>query len=260
MLTMNPPGVSTNNYDHTLLIGLTAVTNVVNNTPTVSIVPQSFGSQAKALTTGLFGPAQQPILVNGTNYHPPQYITVVQDDPAVPGSKVQMFVIQVGGGPYLGSLAVIPGNNAFDQRLTLRHTDDFGGNPEGARFEWYYFPGDTDPSQSPGFPILNPDGSVQNPNGWFQYPVPDVSGATGGAGANDLTLGLGGESGLLTMSDNWFISRYAGYTVDGNTNWSGWVGAAGGGEAQFAPGWIQPGAGGAESFCGALHQLSHRAD
>jgi len=40
------------------------------------------------------------------------------------------------------------------------------------------------------------------------------------------------------MSDNWFISRYAGYTVDGNTNWSGWVGAAGGGEAQFAPGWI----------------------
>ena len=46
------------------------------------------------------------------------------------------------------------------------------------------------------------------------------------------------ESGLLVMSDNWFISRYAGYNIDGNTNWSGWVGAAGGGGAQFRPGWI----------------------
>ena len=99
MLSLNPPGVSTNNYDtNDLLIGLTAVTNASNGV--VSIVPENFGANPKALTTGLFGvPPQQPILINGTNYYPPEYVTVVAGRSRLPGSVVQMFVIQVSGGP-----------------------------------------------------------------------------------------------------------------------------------------------------------------
>ncbi len=251
MLVLNPPGVSTNNYDtNDLLIGLTAQTNVVLVTNkilqvtivtpsnSVSIVPQSFGSNPKALTTGIYGvPPPQPILINGTNYYPPQFVTVVQDDPAVPGSVVQMYVIQVSGGPAAnGSLAVLPGNNAFDQRLTLRHTTDFGGDADPFQFQWYY-QGATSGSAPTNMPILDTNGNVIDGNGWFLYSVAPVSSDAENFGANGITLGEGGESGLLIMSDNWFISRYAGYNIDGSTNWSGWIGQPGGGP-EFAQGWI----------------------
>jgi probable HAF family extracellular repeat protein len=233
-LTVKPPGVSTNNFDDALLVGLTAMTN---SDQSISLVPDTFGNQPKALTTGLFGaPSAQANPPGSTNF-PPRYITVVQDDPTTPGSSVQMYVIQVDGGPYLGYLAVMPGDNAFDQRLTFRYTDDFGGDPGQLQFQWYYFPG-ANGGVSPPLPTINPDGSIKNANGWLVYTVPDVVTQTNGLGANYVTLGLGGESGLLTMSDNWFVSRYIGYGIDGQTNWSGWVGEPGGGAGQFAQGWI----------------------
>jgi probable HAF family extracellular repeat protein len=244
MLTLNPPGVSTNNFDKTLLIGLVAQTNVTyvtnHNTVTsnvsISIVPQTFGGQPKGLTTGLFGvPPPQAIPPGSTNY-PPEYVTVVEDDPAIPGSVVQMYVIQVSGGPAVGSLGVLPGDNAFDQRLTMRHSGDFGGDPDPFTFEWYYYPGDNG-GVSPPPPLLDTNGNVISLNGWLLYQPPDVLTDTNGLGANDITLGEGGQSGLLVMSDNWFISRYMGYNIDGSTNWSGWIGQPGGG-AQFAEGWI----------------------
>jgi probable HAF family extracellular repeat protein len=233
MLTLNPPGVNPNLYDDAVLIGLTAVTNADGS---ISIVPQTFGSGQKALTTGLFGVPPATIPGGFTNY-PPRYVTVVQDDPTTPGSTVQMYVIQVDNGPFLGALAPMPGDNVFDQRLTLRYTADLGGDPNPLQFEWYYYPGDNG-GVSPPLPTLNADGSVQNYNGWLSYMVPDVLTETQGRGANDITLGLGGESGLLTMSDNWFVSRYRGYGIDGATNWSGWVGQPGGGAGQLVVGWV----------------------
>ena len=252
MLTLNPPGVNTNlpfvnanSFDtNDLLIGLTAETNfvyttnnrVVTVTSNVVIVPQNFGSNPKALTTGLFGvPPPQPDPPGSTNY-PPEYITVVQDDTNVPGSEVVMYVIQVSGGPSLGNVAVLPGENAFDQRLTLRLTDDFGGCPDPFLFEWYYFAGDNG-GVSPAFPGVDTNGAITNLGFWQLYRPPNVLTDTNGLGANDITLGEGGQSGLLVMSDNWFISRYTGYNIDGSTNWSGWIGAPGSG-AQFAEGWI----------------------
>ncbi|MEY2788478.1 MAG: hypothetical protein RLZZ34_1621, partial [Verrucomicrobiota bacterium] len=56
-------------------------------------------------------------------------------------------------------------------------------------------------------------------NGWIKY----TPGS--GMGKNMITLGENGESGLLVMSDNWFIARYRGYNVGNNRNvWSPWIG------------------------------------
>jgi probable HAF family extracellular repeat protein len=231
-LTLNPPGISLTQFDKALLIGLTLATNGTN----VAIVPQTFGAGGKALTAGLFGvPPVQPYPPGSTNY-PPRFVTVVQDDPTVPGSVVQMAVIRIDNGPFAGYLAVLPGDNVFDPRLTLHHSADFGGDPGQLQFEWYYH------EDSPGFdptalPVVNPDGTIdpQNLKGWHFYTAQD---RPDGVGANYVTIGEGGESGLLTMSDNWFISRYEGYNIRGQTNWSAWVGQPGGGRAQFAQGWV----------------------
>jgi probable HAF family extracellular repeat protein len=242
MLTLNPPGVSSNNYDHTFLVGLMAVTNASNGV--VSIVPENLGGNPKALTTALTGvPPPQPIATNNTIpptiTYAPEYVTVVQDDPAVPGSVVQVFVIQITNGLASGSLAVLPGNNPFDQRLTLRHANDFGGNPDALQFQWYFFTGDNnglDPlSTSP--PVLDDFGNVLYGNGWQNFPVAADSPDITNQGANTVTLGEGGQSGLLVIGDSYWISRYQGYNIDGTTNWSGWLGQEGGGSL-FAEGWI----------------------
>jgi hypothetical protein len=47
---------------------------------------------------------------------------------------------------------------------------------------------------------------------------------------------------LLTLADNWFICRYRGYNVNGNTNWSDWLGDPAGlgtARAQLVEGWIK---------------------
>lgn len=232
-LTQHPLGISANNFDDALLIGLTLGTNVDHS---LALVPEVFGSQQKALTAGLPGVPSATIPAGFTNY-PPRYVTVVQDDPTTPGSTVQMYVIQIDNGPYMGALAPMPGDNVFDQRLTLRYTADLGGDPDPLQFEWLYFPG-ANGGVSPPLPTVDANGNINNYNGWIRYTVPDVSGASQGVGANDITLGLGGESGLLTMSDNWFISRYKGYAIDGLTNWSDWIGQPGGGAGQLAVGWV----------------------
>ena len=231
-LTLNPPGTSSNHFDKALLIGLTLATNGTN----LVIVPQTFGPEAKALTAGLFNvPPVQPLPPGSTNF-PPRFVTVVEDSPTIPGSVVQMAVIRIDNGPFPGYLAVLPGDNVFDPRLTLHHSADFGGDPGQLQFEWYYH------EDSVGFaptvlPVADPDGTIepQNLNGWHVYTAQDQP---NGFGVNYVTIGEGGESGLLTMSDNWFISRYRGYNIRGQTNWSSWIGQPGGGRAQFVQGWV----------------------
>ena len=39
--------------------------------------------------------------------------------------------------PYRGNVLVIKSDNLFDEKLTLRHTGDFGGRPDNYEFEWW---------------------------------------------------------------------------------------------------------------------------
>ena len=169
---------------------------------------------------------------------PPRFITLAENnDPTLPGLPVGLHVIRVDDGPYSGDVKILPGDNVFDERVTMRHSSDFGGAPEQVQFEWYYKPdsAEFDPTL---LPSVNPlTGTITDARGWLTYPVT-------GAGINDITIGEGRESSLLTLGDNWFICRYRGYAVGLRpaTLWSDWLGdPAGLGEprAALVEGWIK---------------------
>ncbi len=172
---------------------------------------------------------------------PPRYLTVAENnDPNLPGLPVALHIIQVDDGPYRGDIKVLPSDNVFDERLTLRHSGDFGGAPELVNFEWYYKPDSADFNPEE-LPVVDPvTGTLTDPRGWIKYPTDPAD----GKGVNDITIGEGGESGLLTMSDNWFICRYRGYAIDLKpaTAWSDWIGDPAGvskPRAALAEGWIK---------------------
>ncbi|MCX6906261.1 MAG: LamG domain-containing protein, partial [Verrucomicrobia bacterium] len=177
---------------------------------------------------------------------PPRYVTLAfnNDAPSVAaGLPITLQVIRIDDGPYLGDIKVLPGDNVFDERLTLRHSSDFGGDPGPLIFEWYYQPIGEDFNPE-ALPEVDASGSIKPgfEHGWIPYtkftPVD-------GHGVNYITTGEGSESGLVTISDNAFICRYKGYAVnlrDANT-WSGWVGDPSGTpvapRAVLAEGWVK---------------------
>jgi hypothetical protein len=103
---------------------------------------------------------------------------------------VSIEVIKVESDLEQGSIAVINPACVFEEKLTLRHTSDFGGHPEDFVFEWLTQP-DTDGTR-PASPDLDPQS-------WL--PVP-INGATD---RNELIIE---GPGLLTLTDNWFVVRY----------------------------------------------------
>jgi probable HAF family extracellular repeat protein len=175
---------------------------------------------------------------------PPRYVTIAENnDPNLGGLPVGLNVIRVDDGPFLGDLKILPGDNVFDERITLRHSSDFGGDPDPMTFQWYYKPisADFDPTD---LPIVT-DPTAPDPSdmrGWLAYTNLKP---TSGSGVNDLTIGEGAESGLITLSDNAFICRYRGYAVNlgSRAAWSGWVGDPTGTPEQpraaLAEGWVK---------------------
>ncbi len=56
------------------------------------------------------------------------------------GNPVSLHVFKVAAPLYRGELKVINSANPLDEKLTLQHTGDFAGHPEGYDFEWRYSP------------------------------------------------------------------------------------------------------------------------
>jgi hypothetical protein len=223
-LTRNPNRIDRNldNLpDQALLIGLTAPNLNTNlNLRTGPLQPESWVT-FKALTRAR---DRQRLRHHREN-----------DDMALSGLPVTLHVLRVEDGPFRGDIKVIKPDNVFDEKLTLRHSADFGGEPQRFEFEWYYHP-DTSGFDSTDLPIVGGNGNISDLRGWTKYPGLPV----GVNGFNDITIGDGGQASLLTLSDNWFVCRYRGYAVNGQTNvWSEWVGVIGGGQAQLAEGWIK---------------------
>ncbi|MCB1559606.1 MAG: hypothetical protein KDI75_00650, partial [Xanthomonadales bacterium] len=85
------------------------------------------------------------------------YMTIAfNNDPTLNPLPVSLEVIWVGClvsppppetatliKPYQGQINVLAPENIFDEQLVLRHSGDFGGNPDALEFEWYFHP-DTD--------------------------------------------------------------------------------------------------------------------
>ncbi|MBX3745560.1 MAG: hypothetical protein KF833_09655 [Verrucomicrobiae bacterium] len=174
-----------------------------------------------------------------------RYVVVAENnDPSLAGLPVGLHVLRVDDALARGALALIQPDNVLDERVTLRHTADFAGQPESFVFEWFY------QFDAQGFdptivPAGDSSGSLTNLNSWVPYPAT-------GAGINDITLGTGGESSLLSLSDTWWVMRYGVATAAGQTNWSGWVGDPAGSaaapRAMLVPGWIKRVLGGINLF------------
>lgn len=161
------------------------------------------------------------------------FVTLVfNNDPELGSLPVSMQVIRVDCTPsaYQGEIKVIESDNVFDEKLTLRHSGDFGGMPEKYQFEWYYHPDMDRLSPSPP-----PSPETFELWGWLPFNVTDPY------GANDITIR---GASLQTLSDNWFYVRYKGYPVCNNTTVpTPWAGAPGATplnpSAQLAEGWIK---------------------
>ena len=132
--------------------------------------------------------------------------------------------------PYQGQLQVIAPENIFDEQIVLRHSGDFGGNPDALEFEWFFHP---DEDGTPPMPL--PEPSNGQLNGWIKYPVDEP------LGANEITIAV---ANIQTLSDNWYVARYRGLPAcDNATEWSLWAGQPGATpineRAQLAEGWVK---------------------
>ncbi|MBX3743930.1 MAG: hypothetical protein KF833_01345 [Verrucomicrobiae bacterium] len=142
-----------------------------------------------------------------------------------PADPVSLAVIRVTCPLYRGEIKVIPSDNPFEEKLTLRHSGDFAGRSGEHVFEWRTLP------PVDGLP------STQPPSQWALF-VPQPA---SGQGAVDITLQ---GPGLLTLSDNYFICRYRRTSAGGpcGGEWSDWT------DPMLAEGWIKRVLGGINPF------------
>ncbi|MCI5224186.1 MAG: hypothetical protein D3924_16325, partial [Candidatus Electrothrix sp. AR4] len=196
------------------------------------LMPQKIVGEKMALTAGMAQDTGWVVLAEN-------------NDASLGASPVQLHVIRVGQGPYRGEIKVINSDNTFDEKLTLRHTGDFAGEPENVYFKWYYLPDQN------GIPPLFPEDEAELAGqGWIPLDK--------GEGWGKLDITIEGAN-KMTLSDNWVIARYYhGYaypqlepvdasalsTPDGTPpdymdDWSGWAGGPGNQTAQLAEGWIK---------------------
>ena len=163
------------------------------------------------------------------------FVTLVENDhESLGAASVSLHVIRVGPEVYPGELKVIESTNVFDEKLTLRHSSDFGGEPENFYMEWYYRP-DED-GVSPPLPIGD------DVAGWLFL--------GSGVGMSEYTIE---GADIRTLSDNWIAMRYNYRKVfpepalDDDIDppprdepyWSPWAGAPGNMQAMLAEGWLK---------------------
>ena len=172
------------------------------------------GSAGQAVPATQFGPGlallPNAAFVDVNSNLRDGYVTLVEnDDVSMGAAPVTLRIICIQKQPmFRGAIKTINPANPFDEKLTLRHSGDFGANGDSLRFEWYYRPDD-------GQTVAPPD---QNPAAWSLFA--DTSGRSG-LGMAEIKLGGGGE---ITLADNRFFVRWR---HDNNpTNWSQWAGAA----------------------------------
>jgi hypothetical protein len=180
------------------------------------------------------------------------YLTLAfNNDPSLSPLPVSVNVIRVGCPPYRGELKVIESDNVFDEQLTLRHSGDFGAEPEKFWFEWRRTtdPADKlDPSREclPDDDPLDCDPRVP----WTAVPVP-----LSGQGRSDLTIES--DDPAVLLADQYYFVNYRAYNgIDGPEDWAYqiceaehpippelWAGAPGSTEenphAMLGEGWVK---------------------
>lgn len=126
------------------------------------------------------------------------YVTVAENDDAALGLPVTMHIVKVAKkNRYRGAIRLVEGDNALSEKVTLRHTADFGANTDSVQFQWFYRPED---GRSAAVPYAGGSGSI---GAWQLFP--DLTGK--GPEANGYQIDINGQ-GKYILPDLWFVTRY----------------------------------------------------
>ena len=143
---------------------------------------------------------------------------------------VSLHIVKVVKDKYRGAIKPIYSDNVFDEKISLRHTGDFGAKADEMIFEWWY-------REENGVSVDTPDA---NPYSWRRFPDPS---GNNGAGHTEVSM-MGAGAALLV--DNLFYARYRHSLCEPTSIsncWSDWAGAAnsrpGDYQAQLAEGWVK---------------------
>ena len=88
------------------------------------------------------------------------YLTVVENNDAKVNGAVTLHVIRLGDERFRGAIAVITPQNAFDDKVQLLHSADFGGQTEAIYYQWWVH------EVAPLDSVVTPD---QSTDGWQIY-------------------------------------------------------------------------------------------
>jgi len=141
------------------------------------------------------------------------YITLaLQDNEAADPLPVSVQVVYISEKLQPGAIAVIEPLSPFDEKLTVRHENDYLGKPEEFYFDWYFARDSTgtDPRDGSGNRLLPRDeaGNLQPP--WervqFYKHGTDFAVDDSAKGANELLIDA--RLGAFALRDHWFVMRY----------------------------------------------------
>lgn len=204
--------------DRTILLSFTNVLGTVDEKAAWVQAVQRLPAQALTLTDD--GTPHDSLALTATSDNGTQgtgFVTLVFNnsenaDMVSPALPVSMSVIQVVPELYPGALAVLPADNALDEKLTIRQQNDYAAKVDQYEFEWRTLPPTTE-----GLQPATPFGQ------WLAY--------SSGTGLDQITIS---GASLQTIADNYFVSRYRPLNQSGPTGatWSDW-------SLAFAPGWVQ---------------------
>ncbi|MBF0452065.1 MAG: hypothetical protein HQK75_15285 [Candidatus Magnetomorum sp.] len=141
------------------------------------------------------------------------YVTLVENNhPDLGALPVAVHIIKVVKDKYRGAIKTVFSENVFDEKITLRHTSDFGGELNDLVFQWWYR--EEDGTDQPP-PIVKADK-------WKIFP--DLSG-NNGQGMGEISMA---GAGAVLLVDNLFFVRYRHKNSDPNLpeSWSILAGAA----------------------------------
>jgi hypothetical protein len=175
--------------------------------------------QSNARPAALLGPGlalvTNPELLLPPDHTEPLYVTLAENDhPSLGAAPVSLHVIRVDRNRlFRGAIKTVSPPNVFDEKTTLVHTADFGGNVDRVAYNWWYH--EEDGTVKVGDTPRTPKWNAFGP-------------ADGAAGLNQLDLH--GDPTLL-LADQLFYVRYR-HTNNSTLNpprgprWSEWAGAA----------------------------------
>ncbi len=69
--------------------------------------------------------------------HGPLYVTIAENNDPRASGAVALHIIQLSEERYRGSIKVITPQDAFSEKISLKHTGDFGGNTAEIYYQWY---------------------------------------------------------------------------------------------------------------------------